>query len=123
MTITLSWLKKQKACEDQVKLFQELFGKSVKLTEELVLEHGSKFDLHWLASKAFSAPLLADYEAKIAPLLADYEAKCAPLLADYWAKVTPLLEDSRVRCTPLLADSRAKCAPLFWQCVQKMEEA
>ena len=86
MKITLRQLKKLDACTQQVVLFRTTFGESVELTEDVVKEHGAKFEINWLAEKVLTPKQWANYQAKRAPLDADYQAKCAPLYAGYHAK-------------------------------------
>jgi hypothetical protein len=68
MKITLKDLRKHGACAEQVDLFKATFGKEIILTEALVMEYGTTFDLGWVARNLFPAPLYADYQAKRAPL-------------------------------------------------------
>ena len=129
MKITLKQLKKLGACADQTKLFKEIFGDSVEITEDVIREHGAKFDVNWLAGHVLSPTHLAAYQAKLAPLWADYQAKCAPLDDEYKAKCAPLLADYQAKCAPLWAgylakrdllwaDYEAKRALLFWEVVK-----
>ena len=86
MTITLKQLRLLGACNEQVELFKAIFGKSVEVTYDVIVQYGAQFDIKWLAKKVLSVDKYADYEAKRDPLWADYEAKRAPLWADYAAK-------------------------------------
>jgi hypothetical protein len=60
--ITLKMLKKAGACQDQVDLFEKLFGKSVIPTRELALEHASDFDFQWAAENLLTSQSLKAYE-------------------------------------------------------------
>ena len=117
MKITLRRLKKLEACTQQGVLFKELFGESVTLTEDVVKEHGAKFDINWLAEKVLTPEQYADYQAKCAALYADYQAKRAPLWADYEAKRAPLWADYLAKRAPLWADYLAKRAVAFWEVI------
>jgi hypothetical protein len=47
--ITRQMLQEKGACESQVRLFQQTFGDSVELTEELAKEYGHLFETQWAA--------------------------------------------------------------------------
>ena len=93
-------LRQSGACSAQVALFKATFGESVTLTEELVREHGPKFDLNWVARHLFSDAGRAKYEAKRAAIYAEYEAKRDPIYAEW----------------------RAKLAALFWSVAEREKE-
>ena len=82
-TITLAQLTKLNACNSQVRLFKELFGNKVKLTEELCIKHSGDFDFDWAANKLFTAPAWAEYERVTAPALAEYERVRDTAWAEY----------------------------------------
>jgi hypothetical protein len=82
MNITLRQLRKWGACEPQVELFKQLFGEEVELTEALVLEHGPKFDLNWIAEKIMTPERLEAYQKAIAPAEEAYEKATAAAFLD-----------------------------------------
>ncbi len=49
MIITLKQLKRLHACEGEVARFEKLFGKSVRITKKLCLEHAQDVDWGWTA--------------------------------------------------------------------------
>jgi hypothetical protein len=69
--ITLQMLQEKGACESQVRLFQQTFGDSVELTEELAKEYGHLFNSEWAAeiflsdknAKVYSAAVRAAWTA------------------------------------------------------------
>jgi hypothetical protein len=112
MKITLDQLRSFGACNEQVALFERLFGSGVELTEALVLEHGSQFDLNWLARKLFRGDIRAEYQKSHELISAEYWKACALIWAKYWKDLEPIE-----------AEYRKACALAFWACVLKMEEA
>ena len=97
-TITVSMLREKGACEQQVKLFTELFGESVKVTEELCIRYSDRFDFNWAARVFLSAAAWAEYQRVTAAALAEYERVEDPAWAEY-KRVTAaaLAEYRRVR--------------------------
>ena len=138
MKITYEQLESLDACEDQLNLFQSLFGEEVEVTRELVITHADKFDWDWAAEKLLPRKKSAEYERVRAPAWAEYERVRAPAWAEYervrapaWAeykRVTAqaLAEYKRVTAQALaeykrvtaqaLAEYRIKCAPTFADC-------
>jgi hypothetical protein len=56
-TITLAQLREAKACESQVKLFEQVFGDSVSFdNENFFVPYAQKFDFAWGARNLLSAP-------------------------------------------------------------------
>lgn len=51
MIITVDQLVSANACEKQLKLFTDLFGKEVEVTEDLCVIHAMDFAWNWAASK------------------------------------------------------------------------
>jgi hypothetical protein len=133
MKITLDQLKKLKACAGQVALFKELFGSGVELTEALVLEHGSQFDLDWLAERLFKGDILAEYWKARKPIWVEYWKAHEPILAEYLKarksirakrqKPLELIETKYWKARKLIEVRRWKDFTIaFWACVLKMEE-
>jgi hypothetical protein len=111
MKITLKQLRKLGACSGQVDLFKATFGKEAELTEALVLEHGPKFDIHWLAGKIFTAPIYEEYFMARATIDAEYLKALDPIDAEYLKALYPIYEEyEKARAT------------IFWKCVKMMED-
>lgn len=48
MEITLTWLKQNKACKDQIKIFEKEWGEKVEINREnLIRAKQLNFDLYW----------------------------------------------------------------------------
>ena len=122
MIVSVRLLKKYGACEEQVKLFAETFGKGAKVTVTAALcrEHASKFDWDWAAQSLLSEAMLAEYDAKWVTVWAEYDAKCATLWAEYDAKCAELLEEYDAKCAELLEEYNAKRAELFGTIAERM---
>jgi hypothetical protein len=100
MKITLKQLRSLGACDEQVYLFEKLFGAEVELTEALILEYGGQFNLSWLAMKLFKGDIRAEYQKSCELISAEHQKALGPTLAEY---------------------QKAR-ALAFWACVLKMEE-
>ena len=86
--ITLTQLRRLKACGSQLETFEHLFGEvcapdSLEEALELAQRHAAEFEWDWGAQNLLTAPARADYERAIAPAWADYERAIAPAWADY----------------------------------------
>jgi hypothetical protein len=81
--LKLSTLSGLKACVDQVALFWETFGESVRVTEELCLSVSDKFDWMWAAENLLSAPAWAEYKRLTDLARAEHERVRAPEWAEY----------------------------------------
>ena len=66
------------ACSDQVKLFRERFGKSVRVTEALCVRAAPDFDWNWAAQHLLSAPAHKAYNDACAPAQKAYNEARAP---------------------------------------------
>ena len=78
MKITLKQLKDARACEDQRKLFEQTFGQSVEVTEELCRTYAQKFDFSWA-----SVRLLNDNQRKA------YDEACASYQKAFYKAIAP----------------------------------
>ncbi|MDR3562068.1 MAG: hypothetical protein P4N59_11620, partial [Negativicutes bacterium] len=58
--ITLGQLRTAGACQNQRKLFEETFGNSVEITEEICLAHANKFCWDWAAKNLLSPKAWAE---------------------------------------------------------------
>ena len=102
MKVTVKWLKKEKACSEEITKFLSEFGESTRLTRKNLLR-AKDLDLEWFLHHT-RPDLWNDYEAKRQPLLDDYEAKCQLLWDDYLAKCQPLWDDYKAKRANLIAD-------------------
>jgi len=89
MTITYKQLIDKNACEKQRKLFKEIFGQSVTLTQDIVKKYGSQFDVNWLAKNFLNEKDYREYYEKREPFLKEYNEKCEPFLKEYNEKGEP----------------------------------
>ena len=71
-TVTLVWLTAMGACPDQRCLFAKTFGPRVRVTEELILKHGQKFQMDWLVNKLCTYAGVAKYDHGIAESWTQY---------------------------------------------------
>ena len=74
--ITTAMLRRKRACEDQVRKFEELFGDSVVPTRELALKHAGDLDFRW-ASCLLPAHAERAYHEAIAPAEGAYDEAIA----------------------------------------------
>ena len=88
MRITLEQLETAGACSEQRKLFEQLFGSEVGVTEELCVRYASKFDWDW-ARCLLTAPAEAEYDRVVAPARAEYDRVTAAAWAEYNRVVAP----------------------------------
>ena len=82
-TLTLETLKVERACAEQLRLFESMFGQSVEVTEALCVEVSAKFDFAWAAQRLLSPDALAEYERVTAPAWAEYKRVKASAWAEY----------------------------------------
>jgi hypothetical protein len=101
-TITLTQLRNLRACADQQKLFSQLFGESVEITEALCVEHATSFNWSWAAKRLLDIPALAEYGRVRDEASDEYERVRDAALDEY----------DRV-CAPALAKYERVCAPAF----------
>ena len=73
-TLSLSRLRKLKACEPQVKLFADLFGDSAVVAPELCALHAEKFDWGWAAAHLLTPAQRSTYDAALADAGRIYDA-------------------------------------------------
>ena len=99
-TLTLETLKAKRACAEQLRLFESMFGQSVEVTEALCVEVSAKFDFAWAAQRLLSLDALAEYERVTAPAWAEYKRVTAPAWAEYKrVRASALAEYERVRAS------------------------
>ena len=63
----LQQLEERRACENQVRLFERLFGEQVKVTKALCLKHANDFRFEWAALYLLSPLAQAEYEKLMKP--------------------------------------------------------
>jgi hypothetical protein len=81
--IIVAQLEAANACQEQIDLFERLFGNSVVLTEELVLEHYSSFDVEWAAECLLSSSAYAVYSLAATSAWAEYKKITDPAYEEY----------------------------------------
>ena len=113
--ITHKQLEDKQACEDQLELFKHLFGDEVKLTLEVVKEHGHKFDIQWAANMLLSKEALAEYERVRDAALAEYKRVLDAALAEYKRVEGPALAEYEQVEGPAWAEYKRKCAITFYE--------
>ena len=104
MKITHEWLVAQRACSEQLNKFTATFGTEVEVTRAVLAQHGSAFDLTWLANHRLTPEQRAAYNAQVDPLTPAYNAQVAPLRAAYNAQVAPLTAAYDAQVALALAD-------------------
>jgi hypothetical protein len=87
--ITLQMLVEAGACQDQVDLFEKLFGKSVVPTRELALKHAGQFRWHWASENLLTSRSLKAYDRAIAPAWKAFEAAW-PLTSEAFREIIAL---------------------------------
>ena len=139
VTITLDQLKSLNACEEQLKLFEEVFGDTVSFKTEaqatkVAVKMAHKFDFGWASDnllkggyrkaheeaeaslyKAYEEarePLLKAYEEAVATLWKAYKEAEAPLYKAYKEAEAPLYEAYEEAVAPLLKAYEEAIAPL-----------
>ena len=82
--ITLSQLRKLKACKDQLDLFKSTFGASAAVTEaNLVRAVAAGLNIDWLAGKTLPAPARKAYNEALASAREAYHEAIAPAREAY----------------------------------------
>jgi hypothetical protein len=89
-TITLAQLLAAKACEPQVKLFEEVFGDSVSFdNENFFVPYAQKFDFAWGAAHLLSAPAQKTYSEQPALARKTYKEQTALAWKTYSEQIAP----------------------------------
>ena len=134
LTITRKWLEEHDACEDQVKLFEEIWSEGAVVTQEALARAAQAgLNLEWLAERLFSDSTYAEYEVQRDLLYADYLTKHAVPYADYRAKWHQVSGEFDARLTaleseyaavriPMYAEYKAKVAPLLVDAIRAAYE-
>ena len=82
-TITLTQLRKLRACSDSLTRFRELFGDSVELTVELAEKHASDFPANWCERYLLNRYARAEFKRVRFAAWAECERSAAPARAEY----------------------------------------
>ena len=80
--LTLTHLIDANACSKQRELFQDTFGDSVTVTEELCLKHADDFEWSWAAENLLTTPARAEYDKVTTPA----RAECDKVKGAAWAE-------------------------------------
>jgi len=83
MYLTVKMLKKHKACQEQVDMFEATFPDGVQVTEDVCLAVADKFEFTWAAGHLLPPEARAEYKAEHTPILADYFARQSPSGEEY----------------------------------------
>jgi len=103
--VTVTWLREQDACREQVATFRKEWGGSVTLTRAVLLRAVElRFDLGWWAERALSREQLAEYDKAVAPIDAEYWKKLAPIDAEHRKKLVALDAEYHTKLAAILAE-------------------
>ena len=90
--ITLDMLIEKEACQKQVDLFKQYFGKSVEITEEICIKYSNEFHIEWLVNNMLNEEQCELYHTIQVPAYAAYNAIQGPVLEKYLAIQEPAYE-------------------------------
>lgn len=114
MIITIEMLQDKKACQEQVDLFEAIFGNAVEVTLENCIEAARRgLHIDWAASNLLNRKQREFYKESEAPLWAAYEEACAPLWAAYKEACASLWATYEEAKAPLWAAYDEAKAPLW----------
>jgi hypothetical protein len=114
-TITLKSLQRLHACKPQVALFQELFGESVEVTEELCVKHARDFDWCWAAEHLLTKTQQGVYDEATAPAWKVYGEATAPawkVYNDTWAALK-VYDDTRTAAWKVCDEATAADSKVY----------
>jgi len=83
MKITVTKLRKLRACKKEVERFKALFPRGVQVTEALCVQHADDFDWVWAARHLLSSSARAEYERVADAAWAEYDRAKTAALAEY----------------------------------------
>ena len=115
MKITTEWLRKKRACAEQVAIFDREWPDGAELTPQNVdraVALGLTVD--WLLSYVLIGAKRQRYYAEVTPILEHCKAEVAPFWERYKAEVTPIWERYYAEVTSLWERYDAEVAP-FWE--------
>ena len=105
-TLSLKRLVELGACSNQCRIFEERFGKSVRVTPGLCVRVAQVFDWDWAASHLLSKTALAECNLACDSALAEYNRVCNSALAEYnrvcnsaWAEYERAYNSAWAECT------------------------
>ena len=82
--VTLKWLRRHEACEDQVAIFTKEWGEKAELTEANLLRAVElHLNIDWLAGHFLTEPLRAELQRQRRLMQAEFERQVAFLRAEY----------------------------------------
>jgi len=118
--ITVAWLRRRKACENQVSIFGVEWPQGASLSRENLLRAAElKLDLDWLAEEILTPPLRDAYQKAKAPLREAYQKATAPLREAYQKAKAPLRKAYQ-KATAALWDAYQKAkAPLLANIIEE----
>ena len=110
VTVTLKQLKNLDACEDQLKLFEEVFGDTVSFKTKaqavkVAVNMAQKFDFGWASDNLLKGGYRKAYWEAEAPLWEAHLEAILPLGKTYWEAEAPLWKAYQ----EALAKEFAKC--------------
>ena len=126
--ITLKQLKNLDACEDQLKLFEKVFGESVSFKTEaqavkVAVKVAQKFDFEWWAShKLLKGDYRKAYYEALTPLYKAYMEAEAPLWKVYLEAIPPFEEAYLEAEAPLRKTYKEAIAKEFAKCYFDQEK-
>jgi hypothetical protein len=118
--ITPALLRKYRACDEQVAIFETEWPDGTEVTPATVaraIELG--LNLEW-GVRLLPPRVRAEYHAKVFPIRAQYAARVAPIWAEYHAKVFPIRAQYAARVAPIWAEYHAKVFPIREECDAKV---
>ena len=83
MKITVEQLKKLKACQPQLDLFEKLGLDGVEITEELCVKHAQDFDWDWASERLLCRSALEEYKRVMGLAWEEYERVIGPAWGEY----------------------------------------
>jgi hypothetical protein len=101
--ITVAFLRKHEACDDQVDLFARVFPKGADISRDNILRAQAHYlNIHWLACTILEGPALVKYERVMESALAEYHRAMASAYAEYErVKASADAEYRRVKASAL----------------------
>ena len=120
MKITKEFLKRKRACADQVALFAEEWPEGAEVTLDTCLRAAQiGLDFGWAAENLLSADGREEWRAKRDVVYAEYLAKRDVVDAEWRAKREPIDAECRAKREAIDAEWRAKLALIDTECRAK----
>lgn len=90
--ITAAWLRRRRACPEQVHTFAKEWPDGAEITLENLLRAATlNLNLDWFGQHILPPSLRAEYQRQATPLRAKYERQRAPLQAEFERQTARLL--------------------------------